>query len=222
MTGDRKNGMFNWVALKLCGLILLVFLLQMAFPGAEARLELDSSQVLATPWTLVTYIFLHASFSHVLSNLAVLALTGSLLEKAVGGKNFLLVFFSSGIFSGAVCTLFYGSVIGASGAVFGVMAALAVLRPKSVVFVLGVPMYVSVAMLVYAALDLGGVFYPSDVANIGHLSASMFGVLIGLAWMRRFRMPEGRKEEKYELDEKEFRRWEETYIKRKGKKKSQQ
>jgi hypothetical protein len=138
---------------------------------------------------------------------------GSMLEKVVGYKNFLKVFFFTGIFSGIISIFFYSSVIGASGAIFGVMGMLALLRPKTVVWTLGVPMYIIVAIIIYASLDLAGVFYPDDIAHLGHLSALILGLLIGLAWRKKYKVIEKKKKE-FVLSEEEFRKWEDKYMRK--------
>lgn len=203
---------FRLVALSLALIISFVFTLQFIFPQM-LKFALESSSVVSRPWTLVTYIFLHGSFSHLYSNMIALVIFGSILEKVVGYKNFLKIFFSAGIFSGIFGMIFYSSVIGASGAVYGIMGTLAMLRPKMVVWALGVPMHMIVAIVVYGVLDLAGTFYPSNIAHIGHLSALLIGVLIGLLLRKRYVVVEVNRE-KFVLDENEFRRWEDEYMKK--------
>ena len=209
----EQNGRFHWAALKFVALISLVFFLQLVFSQNLGPLILNSSEVLSRPWTLITYAFLHGSFSHLYSNMFSLAIFGSILEKVVGDKNLLKVFLSSAIVSGLFSTFFYDSVIGASGAVFGIMGTLAVLRPKMVIWTFGVPMHMMVAIIIYGLLDLAGMFYPSNVANVGHLSALVFGILLGAMWLRKYRVVEA-KREKLVLNEEEFRKWEEKYMKK--------
>jgi len=141
---------------------------------------------------------------------------GSILEKVVGYKNFLKVFFFIGIISGAFSMFFYSSIIGASGAIFGVMGTLVLLRPKMVVWAFGVPMYIIVVIIVYAVLDLAGVFYPDNIAHIGHLSALFLGILIGLLWKKKYGVVEKKKKKEFVLNEEEFRKWEDKYMERKN------
>jgi hypothetical protein len=58
-----------------------------------------------------------------------------------------------------------------------------------------------------------GIFYPSNIAHIGHLSASVLGILIGFTWRNKYLLVEPNRE-KFELDNEEFKRWEEKYMKR--------
>ncbi len=207
--GDR----FQWIALKLTLLISLVFLFQLFFRQNLEGFVLNSPEVIHKPWTLLTYIFLHGSFSHLYSNMFALALFGSILEKVAGYRNFLKIFFFTGIFSGIFSTIFYTSVIGASGAVYGIMGTLGMLRPKMVVWALGVPMHMIIAIVVYGVLDFAGAFFPSNIAHIGHLSALAVGILIGLLLRKRYTIAEV-KREKFVLDDEEFRSWEDEYMKR--------
>jgi hypothetical protein len=209
----KQEDRFQWTSLKLTLLISLVFLFQLFLPKTLEGFVLNSSEVIYKPWTLLTYIFLHGSFSHLYSNMFALALFGSILEKIVGYKNFLKIFFFTGIFSGIFSTIFYTSVIGASGAVYGIMGTLAMLRPKMVVWALGVPMYMIITIVVYGVLDLAGAFFPSNIAHVGHLSALAVGILIGLLLRKRYAVFEV-KREKFVLGDKEFRRWEDEYMKR--------
>jgi hypothetical protein len=204
---------FNWLALKLAISISIIFLLQLIFPQPFEIFVLNSPEVLSRPWSLITYIFLHGSFTHLFSNMFSLVLFGSIFERVVGYKNFLKVFFLAGIFSGIISIFFYNSVIGASGAVFGIMGVLALLRPKMVVWAFSVPMYMIVVIIFYATLDFLGIFYPSDIAHMGHLSALILGILIGLFWRKKYKITD-KKEERVVLDDKEFKKWEEKYMKK--------
>ena len=211
-SADEK---FGWIAIKLVLIISFIFLLQNLFPTQTNKFVLKSSEVLYQPWTLITYVFMHGSFSHLYSNMFALALFGSILEKVIGEKNFLKVFLLTGIFSGFFGIFFYNSLIGASGSIFGIMGVLAILRPKLIVWVLGAPMPMAIAIIVYAALDLGGIFYPTNVANIGHLSALSLGISIGLAWRKKYEIKEPKKEKRIEISEAEIREWEKKYMNRK-------
>lgn len=211
--GDfKEKERFNWYVAKLSLIIVAVFVLQNIFPYYTDNFALISSIFFQQPWSVVTYIFLHADLNHIFSNLFSLVLFGFILEKIVGSRNFLLVFFSSGIFAGIVSLFFYPSVIGASGAIFGVMGVLAAIRPKMVVLAFGIPIPMIVAVIFWAALDLGGVFYPSSIANIGHLAGLGTGIIIGFLIRPMYKVTE-KKEKKIKLDEKYFREWEERYMK---------
>jgi membrane associated rhomboid family serine protease len=112
-----------------------------------------------------------------------LALFGSILERVIGGKRFLFVFFISGIFAGIGSILFYTSTIGASGAIYGVMGTLAVIRSRMVVYMGFVPMPMAIAVALWAIGDFIGLFSPAGtVAYASHL----FGLAFGLHTARTY------------------------------------
>jgi hypothetical protein len=123
-----------------------------------------------------------------------------------------MLFFAAGLAAAFGSVLFYPASIGASGAVFGLIGALAVLRPRMTVFVGYIPMPMIVAAAIWAAIDIFGMFYPSAVANAAHLAGLAFGILAGLRWRSRFgeRAPPRPKPE--EISEEEFREWERRWL----------
>lgn len=215
MQNINKKEKFSWYVAWISIAILIVFALQNVFPPMTDMFALDSSAVLQRPWTVVTYIFLHANASHIFSNLFAFVIFGFILEKLVGSKNFLLIFFATGILSGIASIFFYPSVIGASGAIFGIMGMLVVIRPKMVVLAFGIPLPMLAAVILYAALDLAGVFYPSSIANIGHLAGLAAGIAIGFYLRPKYKLPETQKKDEMKFDEEYFREWEKKYMERK-------
>lgn len=163
----------------LTGIIAAVFALQVFFPAVTANFRLVSAYAWSRPWTLLTAIFLHASVTHVLFNGFGLVMFGSILEQIIGSKRFLAVFFTAGLLSSIASTFFYNAVVGASGAIFGVIGALAVLQPNLTVWVYYIPMPMYVAAVVWAASDLFGFIVPTGIANAGHLAGLATGIIAG-------------------------------------------
>jgi membrane associated rhomboid family serine protease len=160
----------------------------------------------------VTHAFLHGDVLHLLYNLFALALFGSILEKIIESKRFLILLFSSILFSAFASLLFYPASLGISGAIFGILACLAVLRPTLLVWVFGVPMPIIIALIFWSIINFAGLFFPSNIAYASHLAGMIVGILYGLKLRKSFVEP---KEEKVELDEEEFMLWEEKWVKRK-------
>jgi membrane associated rhomboid family serine protease len=202
---------FHFLAIYLTGICILVFLLSQVFPDLYSYFVLSGDSVLAMPWTLITSIFMHSDWNHLYGNMFALAVFGSLFEKQAGSRNFLIVFFAGGILAGLVGMLFYPSLLGASGAIMAVMGCFAIFRPRSVVFVLGVPMPVMAALFVWTGFDLAGVFYPDNVAHYSHLAGMALGAAYGL-WLRRLYPEPKKQKEKPALSEKEMEEWEERYM----------
>lgn len=196
---------------KLCIAIIILFILQKIFPFITSKLLLVSSQVQIRPFTLITTIFLHSNFMHLLNNLFALAIFGFLLEKRVGSKHLLLLFFFAGIFANIISVFFYEAVLGASGSIFGLIGCLAVLKPFGIVFVYGMPLPLFLAVAVWAFFDIAGIFTPSNIAHLSHLSGLVIGITYGFALRKRFKK-EKPKKSKIVIDEEKIRRWEEKYL----------
>lgn len=100
----------------------------------------ESGPVLPAPVTLVTYMFLHGSFMHVFGNMIFLFVFGDDIEEAIGHLRFLIFYLASGVGGGLLYVLSGPSsnidLIGASGAVAGVISAYAMYRPCAKVTVL--------------------------------------------------------------------------------------
>jgi len=205
---------FKWYAIKLAAICTFIFFLQTIFQDFFENFVLISSKVFIAPWTIMTYIFLHGSLEHLFFNMLALVLFGSILEKIIGYKKFLILFFVAGIFSGIASIFFYTAIIGASGAIFGILGTLAILRPKMTVWAMGIPMPMVVAIIFWGFLDVVGVFYPSGVANVGHLAGLFFGIIVGIKLRNKYKMIEKPKEKKIVISEEEFRNWEEEYMKK--------
>src|SRR3989344_3846215 len=207
---------FRFYALKLCLFMILVFLVQLFILGFTDFFVLNGQA-----WTQIlrflTSVFLHASLTHLIYNLFALALFGSILESIVGGRKFLLIFILTGLLANVIAVNFYASSLGASGAIFGVIGALVAIRPFLLVWAFGLPMPIFVAGLLWGVGDLIGAYgffsgNPIDnTGNIAHLSGMFFGFVFGLLF--RERVIRKIKRQKARLDEREVRRWEDSYLK---------
>lgn len=204
--------MLQYWSVRLVLIITAVFVLQNIFPAITDNFSLVSVRALAEPWMFLTGIFLHADLMHLLYNMFALALFGAILESIVGSRSFLAVFFISGAIASAAAFFFYPASLGASGAIFGILGALAILRPRMTVWFY-VPMPMIVAIFVWVAIDLLGFFYPSGVANAAHLAGLAFGMIAGFALRKRFgeRLP--KKRNNHEISDEKFRRWEDEWVK---------
>jgi len=202
---------YNWFAIKLVIICVIVFILQIIYPQITNQFALVSINVLSNPWTTVTSIFLHGNFQHLFYNMFALGLFGSVLEKIIGGKKFLILFFVSGIISSIGSILFYTASIGASGAIFGVLGTLAVLRPRMTVYVSYVPMPMALAVALWSIGDLVGLFAPTEVAHAAHLFGLAFGLISGFILRKQFKEVQSKRKEA-RIDEEEFGEWEDKWM----------
>jgi hypothetical protein len=202
----------DWWTVRIAVICTAVFILQVVFEPLTDQLALVSADVLARPWTLVTSIFTHASFEHLFFNMFGLLLFGTLLENIVGRKRWLLLFFTAGIVGSLATIPLYTASLGASGAIFGLMGALAVFRPRMTVYISWVPMPMALAVAVWAAGDLMGLFIPSGVANAAHLAGLGVGLLLGWIWRKRFGDSPQLRIRPMRMSESRWRRWEDEYL----------
>ncbi len=140
--------------------------------------------------TVLTSMFLHLSFLHIIGNVLFLYLLGLPLEERVGGRAFILIYLAGG----AVATLFYtgarwGSpvpALGASGAIMGVAGALLVLYPREEIPMLLGPLFlprvrVSLAVGVVAIGEVLLLFLgvQDGVAHAAHVGGIVGGIFLG-------------------------------------------
>lgn len=140
-------------------------------------------------WQVVTYMFLHdpRGIWHILINMLVLFIFGSRLEHRLGSSEFLLYYLVTGVGAGiaTVAVNWYTGmamtpVVGASGAIFGVMLAFATFFPDTTVFVnFFIPLPARIAVLVFTGIEVVSlIFRPgSGVAHLTHLAGFVFGYL---------------------------------------------
>lgn len=202
----------RYFALIFTALCILVFIIQVAVSGFTDIFVLRSADALARPWILVTSIFLHGSVSHLLYNMLALAIFGLILEGTIGTRKFLIVFFITGIIASIGSSLFYPSSLGASGAIFGLLGTLAVLRPKMTIWVMGVPMPMFVAVIVWLLIDLGGIFYPTNIANAAHIAGLFAGFAMGYYWKSRYPYETSKQKNPKAVEEHEIDQWEDEWM----------
>ncbi len=170
---------FKFYAFKLCFFIFLIFFIQL-LSDKFTQLFLLNSDSYSQIWRFFTAIFLHGNFIHLIYNIFALALFGSVLEKLIGSRRFLFAFFITGILANLISVNFYDNSLGASGAIFGIIGTLILIRPLMIVWAFSLPMPMFVAGILWAAGDIIGIFVPSNVANFAHLSGMFFGLILGI------------------------------------------
>jgi membrane associated rhomboid family serine protease len=148
-------------------------------------------------WQPFTYLFLHGGILHILFNLLYLAMFGADLEHSWGSRRFYTYFFLCGVGAGAINVIVkmildphgMGSAliptIGASGAIYGILLANAVLLPHRRVWMFPLPVTVSMRIFVIAmgAIEFFGTIGASgdNISHICHLG----GMLVGYLYLRR-------------------------------------
>ena len=140
-------------------------------------------------WQFVTAMFRHGNFSHLFFNMFALYIFGSLVAPILGALRFTLLYFISGIFGGILWLLFanpHALSVGASGAVFGVAVACAMLNPNQQFYLLFYPVPIKAKTLIpiYFLIDVLGELlqttttFGSRIAHLAHIGGAVAGYFI--------------------------------------------
>jgi len=149
-----------------------------------------------SPHQVFTYMFMHGSIVHLLFNMYVLWMFGKELENIWGALKFLNFYIVCGLIS---CIFYafmpytgfgsFSSMLGASGAVYGVLVGFGMMFPNSVLMLIIPPMPLKakyfVLMLILFDLVMGFVNTNSGIAHFAHLGGALGGFLLMKFWIQR-------------------------------------
>ncbi len=189
------------VTFTLIGLNAAVFFLQLAFGGFTDLFALTPEMAFSgAAWQFVTYMFLHGGFMHIGINMFILFLFGEIVERALGEIRYILLYIISGLGSALVYIVLTGffdspmlgtQMLGASGAVFGVMAAYGLMFPREKIWVpiFFIPLPAITVVFLFALLELAmGLFgLEQGIANFGHFGGIVTGVAMTWYWKKTAR-----------------------------------
>jgi membrane associated rhomboid family serine protease len=138
-------------------------------------------------WQLVTYMFLHGGFWHLAINMFVLWMFGTELERTWGLKQFLKYYFLTGIGAGVLSILTTPNsavpTVGASGAIFGLLVAFAMIYPNRLIYLwFFIPVRAKYLVLILGAFELLSTLQLArdGVAHWAHLG----GMLVGFVYLK--------------------------------------
>lgn len=145
------------------------------------------------PWQLVTYMFLHGGFFHLLLNMLALWMFGAELENTWGQKRFLTYYMLCGVGAG-VCNLLIaplfttvGPTVGASGAIYGILVAFGYLFPERKIYIYGlIPVKAKFLVILYMLIELFSVAGGSNsgIAHMAHLGGGVIGLIYLLVYYK--------------------------------------
>ena len=181
----------------LIGVTVVIYLAQMFDQNyaIERAFALVPNNWFEKPWTLVTYMFLHGSLSHVLFNMITLYFFATFVIALVGETAFLLTYFAGGVVGGLMYILFSYfpvpflqpspliPVVGASGAIFALGGLLMIMRPNARIlmfFVIPMPLWVGILVGFLLVVP-----FSSNIAWQAHLGGLVYGALVGWYYRRR-------------------------------------
>jgi membrane associated rhomboid family serine protease len=178
---------------------VIVFVLQNMIPRVTDWLALwNVHTTMFRPYQLFTYMFCHDGFFHIFFNMLLLSFFGPILEDFWDQKQFLLFYIITGIGAGVfsiLMDLFFGMgsfsvMIGASGAVYGVMTAFGIIFPNMELRMLFLPISFKAKYMVMVlgsiAIFSGFRSTPGDnIAHFAHLGGIVVAIILLQFWMRR-------------------------------------
>lgn len=140
-------------------------------------------------WQVFTYMFVHdySSIQHILFNMIGLLIFGISVEKAIGTKEFCLMYFLSGLFCGIFSLITFAIsgtpfviLCGASGCLYAILLAYAVVFPKSVISIWGIlPVPAPLLVGIYAIIEIISQIFSVNggIAHMTHLAGFLFAWL---------------------------------------------
>ena len=146
-------------------------------------------------YQFVTYMFLHASVEHIFFNMFALWMFGRTLEYELGSKRFLIYYMVCGVGAALIqlATAYLTGempiqLVGASGAVMGLLLAFGVMHPTAVIMLLipPIPMKAKWFVVIYGVIELflGWTGFGGNVAHFAHVGGMLWGLLL-LQWWKR-------------------------------------
>ena len=176
---------------------VVVFLLQQIVPIINALVPLyDVSSGYFRPYQFFTYMFAHGSFMHILFNMFAIASFAPILENVWGEKKLLFYYLATGIGAGAIYILVnyfvfgghQGSMVGASGAIYGLLIAFGLTFPEMEIRMFFGAFPVKAKYMVFI---IGFITYLMDksgtVAHLAHFGGAFVGLIVLNVWKSKGR-----------------------------------
>jgi len=171
---------------------IIILINVLVFVGVNIRPEfidtlgLTPAIVWSHPWQIVTSMFTHYAFFHILANMWTLYFFGGAVLQMLGARRFWIIYMIGGIAGSLFYILLgesYSTAIGASGAVFALGGALAVLRPNMRVIFFPIPTPIPLWIGIIGGFAI--LSFISGIAWQAHLGGLAFGALAGWFYRRR-------------------------------------
>ncbi len=176
---------YSGIILLIC---IIVYFLSLIIPGfVYGYLALNPDYLMQKPWTLITYMFVHASFDHLFWNMLFLFFFGMELERRVGDLRFLQIYLLSGIVAAiAQMLITSGGLVGASGALYGVLGCLAIIAPEiRVLLFFVIPLSIRASVVIFALVDFLTMGSADNIAHMAHITGLLVGLAFGYAMKKQ-------------------------------------
>ncbi len=181
-------------AIKHLLIVNLLFFLALMTPGVQQLVfRLFALWPLAhpyfMPWQFVSYMFLHGGIGHIFFNLFALWMFGQSIENLWGTRRFVMYYFITGVGAALLHIAITGAnvpMVGASGAVYGILLAFAMMFPNRLIFLifLPIPIKAKYFVIIFGALELfnGVSNLQTGIAHFAHLGGMVVGYVLIRLW----------------------------------------
>lgn len=156
-------------------------------------------------WQPLTHMFMHGGLWHILFNMYSLVMFGMVVERALGTRKYLLFYFITGLgavalhtavewleitfLGGNLATAFYSPMVGASGAIYGVLVAFAMIYPQARLTLIFPPVTLDAKwwVIIFIGIELltGITGTAIGIAHFAHLGGALFGWLLIKYWRKK-------------------------------------
>lgn len=181
----RRRSFFDTITSKIMVVNIIIFFFTTFSDYIFGLLALTPSlAVEGMVWQFFTFMYVHGGLLHIFFNMFVLLMFGPTIEEVMGSKKYFKFYTFCGIGSGIFHVLINGissiPLVGASGAIFGVVTAYGLMFPKNIVYVYYIPMPAIVAIVLFAVVELfsGISGAQPGIANFGHLGGMIFSFIL--------------------------------------------
>jgi rhomboid-like protein len=155
-------------------------------------------------WQPLTHMFMHGGFFHILFNMYTLVMFGMVVERALGTKKYLIFYFLTGLgavalhtgvewlevtfLNGSLTSAMYTPMVGASGAIYGVLVAFAMIYPQARLTLIFPPITLDAKwwVIIFIVIELvtGITGTGMGIAHFAHLGGALFGFLLIRYWRK--------------------------------------
>ena len=195
--GGRSTAGQASVTIGIIAICAVLWLLEQSSPRIYQELALSPSIGRHEPWRFLTSAFLHGPLIHIGFNMLALWMLGGYLEQLLGRMRFAALYLISAL-GGSVAYLLLNpvtsntGVVGASGAVYGLLVAFGFLHPNAKLALMFVPVPIAAKYFIPILLGLdlfsgvtGFSLFGGSIAHFAHLGGAAIGFLLMLLWRKR-------------------------------------
>jgi membrane associated rhomboid family serine protease len=174
---------FQVITFVLVVLNISVFLL---LPHTQQFLSdygLTVPSLVSRPYTLITHMFIHSDIVHLIGNMAILSIIGVSIENKIGSGRFLFIYLFSGLctvpfaFLIGILSGVEANLVGASGAIFGLVFVAGIVSGFEKVPFIGIPVLLAIFMFLMFNLVLFIINFPMSISEFAHFGGFLGGIV---------------------------------------------